>query len=300
VTFFQGLPGKVLTALGNAATTLYNWGKGVIQGMLNGFNAIWNDVVKFFMSLPGKILHALGIKSPPQWAIDAGKHIMNGLGIGMNQARGAWQKAIAQVAAAGANPPAAGGPTSADAGQAQAYARSRLSAYGWGIEQMKPLILLWNQESGWNRLARNPSSGAYGIPQALPPSKMGPAANPPTSSAAAQINWGLGYIKGRYGTPAGAWSHEVAFNWYGGGLDAVISRPTLIGVGERGPEHVTVTPGGGRDDIKTLLEKIHWAIRGLTDVAAAIPARTGQHVAAGVNGAGADAAFRRRYPQGGW
>jgi phage-related protein len=125
-------------------------------------------------------------------------------------------KSAAEAAAGGA-PGSLGGPASAGASAAQAYARSRLGAYGWGGGQMGPLILLWDRESGWNRLARNPSSGAYGIPQALPPSKMGPEANPPTSSAAAQINWGLGYIKGRYGSPAGAWAHEVAQGWYASG-----------------------------------------------------------------------------------
>jgi hypothetical protein len=119
----------------------------------------------------------------------------------------------------GGAPGAQGGPTSAGAAQAQAYAKSRLSAYGWDGGQMSPLISLWNEESGWNRLADNASSGAYGIPQALPGSKMGAAANPPTSSAAAQINWGLGYIKDRYRDPAAAWAFETSHspNWYDGG-----------------------------------------------------------------------------------
>jgi hypothetical protein len=91
----------------------------------------------------------------------------------------------------------------------QAFARSILWAYGWGTNQMSPLIALWNQESGWNPYAVNPSSGAYGIPQALGhghPYNLG--------DYQAQIRWGLSYIKSRYGSPAGAWAHEVAFNWY--------------------------------------------------------------------------------------
>lgn len=145
-----------------------------------------------------------------------------------------------QIQASGA-PGALGGPTSASAAQAQAYARSRLGAYGWGASQMLYLIPLWNQESGWNRFARNPSSGAYGIPQALPASKMGAAANPPTSSAAAQINWGLGYIAGRYGSPAGAWAHERSFNWYAKGTPG--AAPGWAWVGERGPELVKFAGG---------------------------------------------------------
>ena len=119
---------------------------------------------------------------------------------------------------------AIGGPSSASAGQAQAYARSRLSAYGWGAAQWPPLQNLWQGESGWNRLARNPGSGAYGIPQALPASKMGRRREPPTSSAAAQINWGLGYIKNTrgYGSPSvtyAKWLGRQHPHWYGeGGL----------------------------------------------------------------------------------
>ncbi len=115
----------------------------------------------------------------------------------------------------------------------------------WTAQQDGQVFLTGN--SGWNRLARNPSSGAYGIPQALPPGKMGAAANPPLSSAAAQINWGLGYIKGRYGSPAAAEAHERAFNWYGKGLQGgIFTQPTLIGVGERGPERVDISPAGSR------------------------------------------------------
>ncbi len=76
------------------------------------------------------------------------------------------------------------------------------------------LVKLWTQESGWDRYATNPSSGAYGIPQALPPSKMGADANPPKSLPVAQIKWGLGYIHDRYDTPCGAWQHEIDHGWY--------------------------------------------------------------------------------------
>lgn len=89
------------------------------------------------------------------------------------------------------------------------------AAFGWATgAQWDSLIKLWNQESGWNNHAENPSSHAYGIPQALPASKMGPLANPPISSASAQIGWGLIYIKSRYGSPVNAWAHEQANDWY--------------------------------------------------------------------------------------
>jgi resuscitation-promoting factor RpfB len=107
------------------------------------------------------------------------------------------------------------GASSATAAQAQAIARLLAAPYGWSTgQQWADLVSLWNKESGWNRLADNPSSGAYGIPQSLPGSKMGALANPPTSSATAQIAWGLSYIRSTYGSPTQAWAHETANNWY--------------------------------------------------------------------------------------
>jgi hypothetical protein len=73
---------------------------------------------------------------------------------------------------------------------------------------------LWMHESSWNTRADNPYSGAYGIPQALPGSKMASAGPRWWSDPATQIRWGLRYIRGRYGNPRNAWSHEVAYGWY--------------------------------------------------------------------------------------
>ena len=110
--------------------------------------------------------------------------------------------------------PAAGAPAAAAGGNA-ALGRQLAAAYGWGGgPQWACLDALWARESGWSATATNPQSGAYGIPQSLPPGKMPAAALPPVSSASAQIGWGLSYIAGRYGTPCGAWSHETADGWY--------------------------------------------------------------------------------------
>lgn len=83
-------------------------------------------------------------------------------------------------------------------------------AYGFGEDQWPCLFQLWTRESGWRVTASNPS-GAYGIPQALPGSKMGAGWQ---SDASVQIQWGLGYIKGRYFTPCGAWAAFNAKGWY--------------------------------------------------------------------------------------
>jgi hypothetical protein len=102
----------------------------------------------------------------------------------------------------------------ADPGSAQAIAHDMVMARGWGEDQFSCLVSLWKKESGWRVNASNPSSGAYGIPQALPGSKMGSAGSDWATNPATQITWGLGYITGRYGTPCGAWSHSQAKNWY--------------------------------------------------------------------------------------
>lgn len=80
--------------------------------------------------------------------------------------------------------------------------------------QFRYLNELWTRESSWNVHATNPYSGAYGIPQAVPGSKMATAGPDWQNSARTQIRWGLGYIKGRYGTPHRAWDHELAYGWY--------------------------------------------------------------------------------------
>ncbi|KQQ93021.1 hypothetical protein ASF62_14735 [Leifsonia sp. Leaf325] len=88
------------------------------------------------------------------------------------------------------------------------------SQYGWGDDQFQCLDSLWTKESGWDVNASNSSSGATGIPQSLPGSKMATAGADWASSAATQITWGLGYIAGSYGSPCAAWSHSQSVNWY--------------------------------------------------------------------------------------
>ncbi|NYE19091.1 phospholipase [Microbacterium immunditiarum] len=98
---------------------------------------------------------------------------------------------------------------------AQAFARDvAASQYGWGGDQFSCLVNLWNRESGWNYQAYNAGSGATGIPQALPGSKMASAGADWQTSARTQIVWGLDYIARAYGSPCGAWGHSNAFNWY--------------------------------------------------------------------------------------
>jgi hypothetical protein len=101
-----------------------------------------------------------------------------------------------------------------DPGSAQAYAYTAVQSRGWGEDQYSCLVSLWSRESGWRVNAMNSSSGAYGIPQALPGSKMASAGGDWETNAGTQIEWGLGYISGRYGTPCGAWGHSEDAGWY--------------------------------------------------------------------------------------
>jgi hypothetical protein len=98
---------------------------------------------------------------------------------------------------------------------ARAQARDIMAAdYGWGADQFQCLDSLWTKESNWRVEASNGSSGATGIPQALPGSKMATIAADWATSARTQILWGLGYISAGYGTPCAAWSHSQSMNWY--------------------------------------------------------------------------------------
>jgi len=107
--------------------------------------------------------------------------------------------------------PAAAAPSP---GSAQAIAREMVLARGWAEGEFSCLVSLWMKESRWNVSAENSSSGAYGIPQALPGSKMASTGSDWRTNPATQIQWGIGYIVGRYGSPCGAWAHSQAKNWY--------------------------------------------------------------------------------------
>lgn len=168
------------------------------------------------MDTVGQVLHALGgpaVSLPPAGNVDWGAFG------GMPGSVPGGHAAVSGLAA-----------------EAQAYAASQLARYGWGGDQMPPLISLWDQESGWNPYAVNPSSGAYGIPQSLGhghPYDLG--------DYVAQVNWGLNYIAGRYGSPMAAEAHERAVHWYGGGGPA----SGVVGVGDRGPELVRLPGAAG-------------------------------------------------------
>lgn len=101
-----------------------------------------------------------------------------------------------------------------DPGSAQGIAYDMVRARGWNDDEFACLVALWQKESGWRVNAYNKSSGAYGIPQSLPGSKMASAGADWETNPATQISWGLGYIQGRYSTPCGAWAKSQRSGWY--------------------------------------------------------------------------------------
>ncbi|MCT9871580.1 hypothetical protein [Paenarthrobacter aurescens] len=117
--------------------------------------------------------------------------------------------AAAEAAAAAAAPKAVDDPAAA-----KAYAASILGNYGWSASEMTALNTLWEKESNWKTTATNASSGAYGIVQSLPATKMATAGADWQTNYQTQIKWGLNYIKERYGSPSAALGFHLANNWY--------------------------------------------------------------------------------------
>ena len=98
--------------------------------------------------------------------------------------------------------------------EVQAYAHDLVLSYGWSEYDFECLVKLWNRESSWNLNAVNKRSGACGIPQSLPCSKMKSAGADYRTNYKTQIRWGLKYIAWRYGSPANAWGHSQRKGWY--------------------------------------------------------------------------------------
>src|SRR5262249_56795036 len=151
-------------------------------------------------------------------------------------------------------------------------------AYGWG-SQWAAFNDIVMRESAWNPFARNPSSGAYGIPQALPPGKMASAGADWATNPFTQLRWMMSYIRPRWGSPAAADRNEQLFHWYdrGGWLPPGLS---LAYNGTGRPEMVVP---GGRGGGATVV------VQGAPAVAAGAPdpearPRTPQHATAAIKG----------------
>lgn len=104
--------------------------------------------------------------------------------------------------------------TSGSAAEYQAYAEQKCAERGWTADDFDSLVSLWNRESGWNANSHNSSSGAHGIAQALPASKMASYGSDYYTNGYVQVDWGLDYIEGRYGSPSNAWASFCRKGWY--------------------------------------------------------------------------------------
>lgn len=176
-----------------------------------------------------------------KWPSDPIKAALQGKGLPASSPPPAVSDSLsADVSAAGGTQgPDAGGSTyqgSLPSGSAQNTAKLLLAKFGWAATEMPPLITLWTRESGWSATARNPTSGAFGIAQALGHGTSCSAAPDGTNeygtqygltcaeaqqanagSVRWQIEWGLGYIKERYGSPSKAlafWNAQTPSHWY--------------------------------------------------------------------------------------
>ena len=98
----------------------------------------------------------------------------------------------------------------ASASSAQAIAHKMIP----DAAQFNAFSKIVERESGWNPTATNSSSGAYGLVQALPGSKMASAGADWKTNPATQIKWGLNYMNSRYGSPCAAWDFWAANHWY--------------------------------------------------------------------------------------
>jgi hypothetical protein len=232
--------GPLISALKTGGTWLYNGGKAIINGMLSGLVAAWKTVTGWVKTLKDKLVSAITsvfkISSPARTMIPLGMHIMNGLIKGMISSRSALKTVVKSIFHSTSDVIKRGGDLlgglfekglgalglgpSKPVGSAQQFAQLYMrSKYGWGGGNWPALKALWMGESGWRYNALNKSSGAYGIPQSLPASKMASAGSDWRTNPATQIKWGLSYIKSRYGSPMAAYSAWLrrSPHWYDAG-----------------------------------------------------------------------------------
>ncbi|OMI41564.1 hypothetical protein [Streptomyces sparsogenes] len=151
------------------------------------------------------------------------------------KARGARHRMFTDVYGFRPSLAAGGGMSSVES--SKHIAKQMMGEFGFSQKHWSPLQKLWTKESGWRWDARNDASGAYGIPQSLPASKMKSAGSDWLTNPATQIKWGLGYIKDRYRDPTRAWSWWQSHRWYddGGYLPPGLS---LVANGTGKPEPV--------------------------------------------------------------
>lgn len=213
-------------------------GFDVLGAIADAFKKV-GDFPKLNLGMVGEGIAALGpmlLKKAKDFLVDKATELMGSV---TDAGRGLWGKIT-------------GGGTPAQNVELGRKMQEQMGVRG----SFSSLENLWHKESGWNQYAENASSGAYGIPQALPPTKL-PAEGQKSggSKPGPQIGWGLDYIKGRYGSTDAAWQHSQANNWYklGGRIPGIKGDPKVIGAhaGE------IVLPQGIADNFELFTEELH-------------------------------------------
>lgn len=222
-----------------AGNWLYSHGSSIIGGLYSGFTEKWKDAIAWIKSLKDKVVSAIksafGINSPAKSMIPLGFSIIKGLMKGLLSSKAILKSSVKSIFHNVTDLMKRGGSLvtgllgdiggtiglgdSSVKGSAQEYAQIYMKAMGWGPGEWPALKALWNGESGWNPLAHNPSSGAHGIPQSLPGSKMASEGSDWYTNPATQIRWGEKYIRSRYGTPSNAYAKwlQRSPHWYDAG-----------------------------------------------------------------------------------
>lgn len=255
-----------LSALRALGSSFIDFGRGVVAHIMDGIRGAGKIIADAIDWLKNKLIDTIkglfGIHSPSSVFYDLGLNMMRGLinGITSADVAGFLKKHISSIVGdagsllgsvfggapsgstgvLGRGTVNAGGGTS---GSNQALAKRMMLAAGWPASQWPSLRSLWMQESGFSTTATNPTSGAYGIPQSLPASKMAAAGADWRTNPATQIRWGLGYIRSTYGSPSAAWSFDVAHGMQGYAGGASGAKKGWGVVGELGPEMVLFKGG---------------------------------------------------------
>ena len=157
---------------------------------------------------------AVGLNSTDLVQLTAGELADREAGVSRSEDRRAATDPAKEAALVQADGPAMTRTESLSQGDPRDIARALLPQFGFSADQFSCLDSLWTRESNWTVNADNPTSSAYGIPQALPGSKMSSAGSDWATNPVTQIRWGLGYIQDRYGSPCSAWGHSQGVGWY--------------------------------------------------------------------------------------
>ncbi|MFD9792345.1 CHAP domain-containing protein [Streptomyces sp. NPDC059070] len=235
---------------GNRWPSVSTWNSEAAGSQISASQARAGDVVSFrngghiglVESVAAGVLHTIEGNTGPSVrrltrALSDPDHVFRPKG---GQAEGASFSGWPGAYATGVDIPAAGGLDGGTPEQNKGVAKQLLAQMGWGT-QFGALDSMWSRESGWSQFATNPTSGAYGIPQSLPASKMASAGPDWLTNPVTQERWGLGYIKDRYGDPASAWDFWKRNHWYAKGTKS--ASPGLALVGEQGPELIDMKGG---------------------------------------------------------